>query len=318
MDLSLSDEQQQIADSATTFLQEASAMPSVRAVSESASGLDDALWRGIAELGWCGVHLPESAGGLGLGLVELVLLQEQLGRRLACVPFFDSVALAATVLRELPGSALAQEWLELLASGEKIGALAWPVSPVAAARARARRTDTGWTLDGDWPQVGSAALADALLLPAQGESGESLLFAVPADATGLQVQPLTTLDTTRRMAQVECQAVNLPVENCIGQGAPLGAVLARTLQLGAIALAAEQVGVAQQCLDLTLAYAAQRVQFDRPIAGFQAVKHRCAQMLVALESARSAVYGAACIADTAPDAATLLLHAAQALVAATE
>ena len=293
-------------------------MPAVRAASESASGLDDALWRGIAELGWCGVHLPESAGGLGLGLVELVLLQEQLGRRLACVPFFDSVALAATVLRELPGSALAQEWLELLASGEKIGALAWPVSPVAAARARARRTDTGWTLDGDWSQVGSAALADALLLPAQGESGESLLFAVPADATGLQVQPLTTLDTTRRMAQVECRAVNLPVENCIGQGAPLGAVLARTLQLGAIALAAEQVGVAQQCLDLTLAYAAQRVQFDRPIAGFQAVKHRCAQMLVALESARSAVYGAACIADTAPDAATLLVHAAQALVAATE
>ena len=321
MDLSLSDEQQQIADSATTFLQEASAMPAVRAASESASGLDDALWRGIAELGWCGVHLPESAGGLGLGLVELVLLQEQLGRRLACVPFFDSVALAATVLRELPDSALAQQWLELLAMGEKKAALdlsAGAVSLVAAGRARARRTDTGWTLDGNWPQVGSAVMADMLLLSAQGESGESLLFVVPADASGLQVQPLTTLDTTRRMAQVQCQAVALPADHCIGQGAPLDAVLARTLQLGAIALAAEQVGVAQQCLDLTLDYAAQRVQFDRPIAGFQAVKHRCAQMLVALESARSAVYGAACIADTAPDAVTLLFHAAQARVAATE
>ena len=318
MDLSLSDEQQQIADSAATFLQEASAMPAVRAASESASGLDTELWRGMAELGWCGVHLPESAGGLGLGLVELVLLQEQLGRQLACVPFFDSVALAATVLRELPGSALAQDWLESLATGEKRAALALTADPVAASSARARRTDTGWTLDGDWPQVGSAALADVLLLPAQGESGESLLFAVPADATGLKVLPLTTMDTTRRLAQVQCRGASLPTDHCISQGASLDAVLARTLQLGAIALAAEQVGVAQQCLELTLAYAAQRVQFDKPIAGFQAVKHRCAQMLVALESARSAVYGAACIADTAPDAATLLFHAAQARVAATE
>ena len=320
MNFSLDPEQQLITETASRFLAGASDSRSMRAASESADGIDRGLWRGIAELGWCGVHLPESVGGLGLGQVELVLLQEQLGRRLACVPFFDSVALAATVLRELPDSPLAQEWLEPLASGQKRAALALSVeaaSPVAASRAHAQRTDTGWTLDGDWPQVGSAAMADVLLLPAQGEAGESLLLVVPVNTAGVQVQPLTTLDATRRMAQVQCRAVTLPAENCIGQGKPLDAVLARTLQLGAIALAAEQVGVAQQCLDLTLAYAAQRSQFDRPIAGFQAVKHRCAQMLVALESARSAVYGAACIADTAPDSATLQFHAAQARVAAT-
>ena len=321
MDLSLSEEQQQIVDSATTFLQQASAMPAVRAASESASGMDPALWSGMAELGWCGVHLPEEAGGLGLGLVELALLQEQLGRRLACVPFFDSVALAATALRELPDSALARQWLEPLATGDKKAALAWAPeadSPANAALASARRTDSGWTLDGHWPQVGSAALADLLLLPAHSETGETLLFAVPATAAGLQVLPLTTFDTTRRRAAVQCTAVELPADHCLGQGTPLDAVLARVRQLGAIALAAEQVGVAQQCLDLTLDYTAQRVQFDRPIAGFQAVKHRCAQMLVALEGARSAVYGAACIADTSPDAAALLFHAAQARVAATE
>lgn len=317
MDLSLSEEQQQIADSAATFLQEASAMPTVRTVSESASGLDDTLWHGMAELGWCGVHLPEEAGGLGLGLVELVLLQEQLGRRLACVPFLDSAALAATALRELPDSALAQQWLQALASGAKKAALALSAEAVLP-KARAWRSDSGWTLDGAWPQVGSAALADVLLLPAQGEAGESLLLLVPANTAGVEINPLTTLDATRRMAAVQCSAVDLPFENCIGQGAPLDAVLARTLQWGAIALAAEQVGVAQQCLDLTLVYASQRVQFDRPIAGFQAVKHRCAQMLVAIEGARSAVYGAACMADTAPDASTLLFHAAQARVAATE
>lgn len=317
MDLSLSDEQQQIADSAAIFLQEASAMAAVRACSESASGIDSALWRGMAELGWCGVHLPEEAGGLGLGLVELVLLQEQLGRRLACVPFFDSVVLAATALRELSQSALAQQWLESLASGEKKAVLALNAEPVGPV-ARARRSDSGWTLDGTWPQVGSGAMADVLLLPAQSEAGDNLLLLVPANAAGVQVQSLTTLDATRRMAAVQCTAVALPADHCIGQGALLDAALARTLQWGAIALAAEQVGAAQQCLDLTLVYASQRVQFDRPIAGFQAVKHRCAQMLVALEGARSAVYGAACMADTVPDAATLLLYAAQARVAATE
>lgn len=321
MDLSLSEEQQQIVDSAAAFLQEASAMPAVRAASATASGFDSALWSGMAELGWCGVHLPEEAGGLGLGLVELALLQEQLGRHLACAPFFDSVALAATALRELPGNALAQHWLAQLASGEQKAALALPAeagSLVAAAPARAQRTGTGWTLDGRWPQVGSAALADVLLLSAQDETGATVLLAVPAAAEGLQVQPLATLDATRRMAAVQCSAVQLPAEACLGQGAPIDAVLRRVRQLGAIALAAEQVGAAQQCLDLTLQYAAQRSQFDRPIAAFQAVKHRCAQMLVAVESARSAVYGAACMADAAPDAATLLLHAAQARVAATE
>lgn len=317
MDLSLSDEQQQIVDSAAIFLQEASTSAAVRAASETAEGIDTALWQGIAELGWCGVHLPEAANGLGLGVVELALLQEQLGRHLACVPFFDSVALAATALRQLPGSALAQLWLESLASGEKKAALALTAEPLTSA-ARAQRTATGWTLDGTWPQVGSAAMADVLLLAAQDDAGQTVLLLVPADTPGLQVTALTTLDTTRRMAAVQCNAAALPAENCIAQGAALDAVLARTLQIGAIALAAEQVGAAQQCLDLTLAFAAQRVQFDRAIASFQAVKHRCAQMLVALESARSAVYGAACMADTAPDAATLLFYAAQARVAATE
>ncbi len=321
MDLSLSDEQQQIADSAAIFLAEASAMPAVRATSQSASGLDSALWRGMAELGWCGVHLPESAGGLGLGLVELVLLQEQLGRRLACGPFFDSVALAATALRELPGSALAQQWLERLAAGEAIGTLALLADRAGTRGAIATPkapADAGWALQGDWPQVGSAALADVLLLPARTASGESLLFVVPADTPGLHVQPLTTLDATRRMAAVQASGVTLPAPCCIGRGSSLDSLLARVQQLAAIALAAEQVGVAQQCLDLTLDYAAQRSQFDRTIASFQAVKHRCAQMLVAVESARSAVYGAACMADTAPDAAILLLQAAQARVAATE
>lgn len=319
MDLSFSEEQQHIADSADDFLSQACTMASVRRVGESQPGLDAELWRGVAELGWCGVHLPESVDGLGLGLVELVLLQEQLGRRLACVPFFDSVALASTALLACEPNPVAQQWLKRLASGQAMGAMALPdpqSGPLTSPRAEA--TPSGWLLNGEWTQVGSAAMADGLLLSAHTPSGEPVLLLVPADAPGLVVQPQTPLDATRRAATVRCQGVALSGDHAIAQGAGLDALLPRVRAWGAIALAGEQLGVAQQCLDMTLAYVAQRNQFDRAIASFQAVKHRCAQMLVALESARSAVYSAACEADTSPPAAALLRHAAQARVAATE
>lgn len=320
MDLRLSDEQQLIVDSAAAFLAEHSAMPAVRAVCDGGAGLDRSLWEGLAALGWCGVHLPEAQGGLGLGLVELVLLQEQLGRHLACVPFFDSVALAATCLREL---AEASHWPPLLASGAVIAGLALPaegqVLPVATPAA------TGWRLDGRWPLVGSGAQATLLLLPARGPAGELLLFAVETETetaarqgpAGLRVQALSTLDATRGAAHVHADGLCLAAAACIARGPALLGALERTRCLAAIALAAEQVGVAEQCLQLTLAYTAGRIQFDRPVAAFQAVKHRCAEMAVKLEGARSAVYSAACMADTGLDAAALLFHAAQARVEAT-
>jgi len=335
MELVLSEEQQHIADSAAVFLAKASAMPGVRTISQSAEGWDPKLWQDMAELGWCGVSVPESAGGLGLGQVERVLLQEQLGRRLACVPFFDSAVLAASALAAFDKHPVALAWSQRLASGEAIMSLALPEvsfhqsipqaasshvsgAPPAPIARPASGERQGWTLEGEWPQVGSAAMAHGLLLPAQTESGETLLLLVPTDAPGLQVHALQTLDGTRRMARVQAQAVVLDDSACMARGNWVHDVLRRVRCQGAIALAAEQVGVAQQCLDLTLAYTGQRHQFDRPVAGFQAVKHRCAQMLVALESARSAVYGAACMADTHPDSAVLMFYAAQARVAATE
>lgn len=318
MDLSLSDEQQHILDSAADFLSKASAMSAVRTASESDSGIDRELWSRIAELGWCGVHLPEDVGGLGLGCVELVLLQEQLGRHLACVPFFESVAMAATALRELPQSLLSQDWLAQLVSGQAMASLAWPGQAAQVDLPQCVQADGGWVLTGHWPQVGAAATADMLLLPAQGADGVLRLWLLPANAPGVQLLQLVTLDATRPAAHVVCQGVALPSTHCLAEGAVLVAVLERIRQLGAVALAGEQVGMAQQCLDLTLDYAMQRHQFDRPIASFQAVKHRCAQMLVALEGARSAVYGAAAMADATSDPDSLLFHAAQARVAATE
>ena len=331
MELVLSEEQQHIADSAEIFLAKASAMPSVRAISQGADGLDLKLWQAMAELGWCGVAVPDSTGGLGLGQIERVLLQEQLGRRLSCVPFFDSAVLAADALHGVAHHPMAWLWLERLASGQAILTLALPEVSLPGVRAPSDARPhveplakplggdpSRWTLTGEWPWVGSAAMAHAMLLPAQTESGESLLWLVPADTPGLQVQALQTLDATRRVACVTAHALTLDDSACVGRGPLVDELMRRVRCQGAIALAAEQVGVAQQCLDLTLAYTLQRHQFDKPLASFQAVKHRCAQMLVALESARSAVYGAACMADTQPDLPALLFYAAQARVSATQ
>lgn len=307
MDLALSEEQRLIAEAAADFLAEACDSRAMRAAAGSSDGFDRTLWQRIAEQGWCGVQAPESDGGLDRGWVELVLLQEQLGRRLACVPYFDSVALSATLLRA--AGELGRALLTAVVCGESV-----VTTPLDVRSGKARRqADAGWRLDGVWPQVGSASWADHLLLSALDESGQSVLLAVPA--TSLRIQPLRSIDATRRSADVHADGVLLPAAACLLHGAELQRARDRSRDLGALALAAEQLGVAQQCLDLTLAYTAQRVQFGRTIAHFQAVKHRCARMLVAIEAARSATYGAAAVADTAADAATLTFHAAQALCA---
>jgi len=317
MDLTPTDEQRQIAQSAEAFLADASGMAAVRRVSESGDGFDRALWRGIAGLGWCGVRLPDAVGGLDAGWVALALLQEQLGRHLACVPFLDSVALATTLLQQCGPACVGGETWRALAHGSLTLACALP-EPGAALEGRALHADGGLLLTGRWPRVGSARFADSLLLPALDAAGATLLLLVPAGTPGLHVTPLPPMDRTRCMADVQAEGLRLDAAACLAKGAIVDMGLRRTRCLAAIALAAEQVGVAQATFDRTLAYTLGREQFGRSIAQFQAIKHRCAQMLVALETARSAAYGAACMADTGPDNATLLLHAAQARDAATE
>ncbi|MBS0469408.1 MAG: acyl-CoA/acyl-ACP dehydrogenase [Proteobacteria bacterium] len=309
-----------IVDSAAEFLAERSSSEQVRKVSAVPGGWDTALWQGLAELGWCGIHSPDAQGGLGLGVVELALLQEQLGRRLACVPYFDSVALAASALRQLTGHGAADAALQALCSGEQRFALALPnpTTPQAIAATVQLQADGGWLLQGRWDQVGSAALAQQLLLPAQLSDGSWALFLVSADAPGLSISAKPAVDATRLHGRVAAQQVKLAATQCLTLGDSAASVLAQTRCIATIALAAEQVGVAQQALDLTLAYTLERQQFEKPIASFQGVKHRCAQMLVAVETARSAVYGAACLSDTAPGAASLVRAAAHAISEATE
>lgn len=310
MDLALTEDQKLIAEAAADYLAEACDSAAMRRAAESDDGFDRRLWQGMVEQGWCGIQAPESGNGMGLGWVELALLQEQLGRRLACVPYFDSVVLAATLLRAVggPGAALLAE----VAGGKCVATVA---DDPSSAQVRPQAAD-GWLLDGHWPQLSVAGWADQLLVVARDPDGQLMLLAVPA--TSLEIRPLRTVDATQRSASVRATAVALPAEACLSRGDELVAALQRVRDLGAVALAAEQVGVAQQCLDLTLAYIGQRMQFGRSIASFQAVKHRCAKMLVAIEVARSAVYGAATLADGGADAAILAFHAAQALTEAVE
>ncbi|MCA8273916.1 acyl-CoA/acyl-ACP dehydrogenase [Burkholderia sp. AU30280] len=331
MDLALTDEQAMIRDAAADVLAQRSASADVRRALAQSAGRDDALWAALAgELGWNALALPEAAGGLGLGAVEQTVLMEQLGRRVACVPYFSTACLAATALAGCD-TPLATGWLAKIAEGACSATLAlpfdWPFGEPSGARvgrpcggpdanafgasfgdsfdepasARplpfiAEETAAGFALSGVAAHVLDGARADLLLVPARiANEGRSVgLFAIDvATASGLNVTPLGTLDATRPIARIVLDEARVSRDTLLACGKTAAQLLERTAWFAALALAAEQLGGAQQCLDLTLDYTSQRVQFGRAIASFQAVKHRCAQMMVLIEAARSAVLGAA-------------------------
>ncbi|AFQ50479.1 acyl-CoA dehydrogenase family protein [Burkholderia cepacia] len=299
MDLALTDEQAMIRDAAADVLAERSASADVRRALEQSAGRDDALWAALAgELGWNALSLPEAAGGMGLGALEQTLLMEQLGRRVACVPYFSTACLAATALAGCDTPA-ATGWLAKIAEGACSATLALPFElPAGAGQLPvvAEEAAGGYAVSGTIEQVIDGARADLLLIPARiANEGQAIgLFAIDvATAAGLSVAPLDTLDATRPIARVVLDETRVSRDALFAGGAVAAQVLERAGWFAALALAAEQLGGAQQCLDLTLDYTGQRVQFGRTIASFQAVKHRCAQMMVLIESARSAVLGAA-------------------------
>jgi alkylation response protein AidB-like acyl-CoA dehydrogenase len=290
MDLRLTEEQRQIAHSVGELLANASDSAQMRRAALEGDGFDAALWTQLAELGACGIHLPAEQGGLGLGVTELVLVAEEFGRRLACVPWLESAVIAGTTIASLGDEPVAGRWLPPLASGEWI--VAQDIGLLATAPLAVQRDGAGWRLDGILPAVPAAMAAKWLLLPVRDESGP-LLLAVGLDAQVATRRPLANHDATRPLAEVNLQKVHVAEGDCLARGPAVERALARSRRLAAVVLAAEQVGVAQQCLDLSVAHLAQRVQFGKPLATFQALKHRCAEMMVAVELARSAVLGAA-------------------------
>jgi alkylation response protein AidB-like acyl-CoA dehydrogenase len=305
MNFAFTPEQQELRETARAFLAAACKPDAVRTAMESSLGYDEKLWGQLAsELGWTAVVIPESCGGLGLSWVELVALQEVIGEALAPSPFFASVCLAANAVLAAGDAAQQTALLPEIAEGRTRATLAfaresgrWDADAISVTW---ERSGDGYVLRGELRHVVDGASADLILLAARapsshGEAGVSL-FAVPADATGLAREALPTLDPTRRLAALHLGGVRVPASARLGAEGGAWPALDRALQRAAVALAAEQLGGAQRALDLSVAYAKQRVQFGRPIGSFQALKHTLADVMVAVEAARSAVYYAGCVA----------------------
>jgi len=327
MEFALSEEQLMIRDSAERFLAQASDSQAVRAAMAREDDYDPELWRRIGqELYWPALLVPEACGGMGLGFVELALLLEQCGRYLLGSPLFATSCLATPALLLAENAQLREHWLGAIAAGEVRATLAFSADggmDATSVQATVRREAGGHVLNGGYALVLDGALADLLIVAARtpdscGEAGISL-FALPAGTPGVVRRALPTLDQTRRLARVELHDVHLDDRCLLGHGWPL---LRDVLDLAAIGLAAEQTGAAQQSLDLTLTYIGERRQFNRSIASFQAIKHRCADMMLQVECARSAAWYAACIAaerlagtagsELEMAAATAKIHASEA------
>ncbi len=315
MDFGFSQEQELLRQTARSFLEKECPTSFVRRMMDDPAGTTPELWRKLAELGWLGLIYPEAWGGSGLGLVDLTVVLEEMGRAVMPGPFFSTVLLGGAAILAAGSDAQRAAWLPRIAAGEARATLAlleesarWDAGGVGLAARPAR--GGGFVLSGTKLFVPDGHTADVLVVaartarPARDDPEHGVtLFLVPADARGVTATALPTMDQTRKLAEVTLTRV------AVGPDAVLGAVhrgwpvLARLLDRAAVALCAEMCGGAQQVLDLCTAYAKVRVAFGRPIGAYQAIKHRCADMLVAIENAKSITYYAAWAADRdAPDA----------------
>lgn len=291
MSFTFTEEQVELRRTVRGFFEKTSPEPAVRRLMESSAGFDADVWQQMtAQLGLPQLAVPEEFGGAGYTFVELGLVLEEMGRALVCAPFFATVVLAANVLLHSGDDQAKKEYLPALVTGEKTATLAFTEEAgrwdEAGVTMRATHTASGWTLTGEKTFVLDGHTVDVIFVAARTEAGISI-FAVDGAAPGLTRSAMETLDLTRKQARLDFATVPARLIGAEGGGGP---VLARVLDLAAVGLAAEAVGGAQRCLDMSVDYAKLRVQFGRPIGSFQAIKHKCADMLLEVESARSAAY----------------------------
>jgi alkylation response protein AidB-like acyl-CoA dehydrogenase len=303
MNLGISAEQRELRNSVRRFLAERAPLTRVRELMETADGIDPDVWRQAStQLGLPGIAVPEEYGGAGFSFAEQAIVLEELGAALFTGPYLASAVLAATALLASDDEEARKDLLPGIAAGETVATLAFTEDggswDPASIRLAATPGDIGWRLDGHKSFVLDGHTADLILaVAAAGTDGKLSLFAVDAvdaGAIGLTRHALPTLDQTRKLARL---AFDGTPARLVGEPGAARAVLDRTLDVAAIALAAEQLGGAQRALDMAVAYAKVRQQFGRPIGSFQAIKHRCADLLLEVESLRSAVgYAAAAVA----------------------
>jgi alkylation response protein AidB-like acyl-CoA dehydrogenase len=304
MNFGFNEEQDLLRSTARKFFENECPSEMVRKLMDTSEGMTPALWGKLGEQGWLGLILPEAYDGMALGLVDLVVLMEEMGRAVVPGPYFSAVLLGGLAILEAGSDVQKKEWLPAIASGDKRVTLAW-MEPSATLGAEgvtlpAVKKGASFTLSGTKLFVPDAHTADAIVVAARtkGKSEDGVsLFLVPRGARGLEINLLPTMDQTRKLCEVTLKDV------VVGGDALLGAVgagfapLGRVLDRATVALCAEMCGGAQKVLDMTVEYAKIRQAFGRPIGSYQGVKHRAADMLVDVENSKSITYYAAWALD---------------------
>jgi alkylation response protein AidB-like acyl-CoA dehydrogenase len=308
----LTETQRTIKKSAKDFFSKECPISEVRRMMETESAIDGALWKKLAEQGWTGIIFPEQYGGFGLGLVDMAVALEEMGRALVPGPFLSTVLLAGSTLEKAGSEEQKHKYLAPICRGHAKSTLALLEKSVfwdpGAVTMEAQVADRDYRLTGEKFFVRDAGIADFLIVAAK-LAGEPALFLVDGNAAGLRKVPTPGMDLTRRLHRLTFE--DTPGD-LLAAGERARQALEGALDIAAVAISAEMVGGMQRLVDLTVEYAKTRKQFGRPIGSFQAVQHMCADMLVLLEGARSAAYYAAWALnenDPAADAAVSVAKA---------
>ena len=322
MNFGFNEEQELLRNTARKFFENECPSDTVRKLMETPDGISAELWKKLAEQGWLGLIFPEPYDGMALGLVDLVVLMEEMGRAVAPGPYFSTVLLGGLAILEAGSDAQKKEWLPRIAAGDKRVALAWmepsaQLGPAGVTLTAAEKGGT-YTLSGTKLFVHDAHTADALVVaartrPGAGPDGVSL-FLLPKGTKGLAVTLLPTMDQTRKLCEVACSDVTVGADALLGAAGAGWTPLSRVLDRATVALCAEMCGGAQKVLDMTVEYAKIRQAFGRPIGSYQGVKHRAADMLVDVENSKSITYYAAWALDENSPEAPLAVSMAKAYV----
>jgi alkylation response protein AidB-like acyl-CoA dehydrogenase len=311
MDFGFSEEQEMLRQAARDFLAKECDIAYVRRMMDDDRGYSDAVWRQMAELGWMGLILPEEHGGSGLTFIDLVVVLEEMGRLVTPGPFFSTVVQGAIALLEGGSPAQRQQFLPQIASGKLVATVAqlepsgrWDADGITLA---ATKDGGGHRLSGTKLFVPDGHTADLLIVAGRvpGSTGTDGigLFLVDRKAPGVKTTLLKTMDQTRKLAEITFEGVSVPADRVLGGVGDGWRLLERIVDRGKVGLCAEMCGGAQRVLDMSVEYAKVREQFGRPIGSFQAIQHKCANMLVEVESSKSITYYAGwAVANDVPDA----------------
>jgi alkylation response protein AidB-like acyl-CoA dehydrogenase len=306
MDIGFTEEQDLLRDTARKFLDSECPTTFVRQMMATETACSPEFWARLAENGWLGITYPEADGGSGLGLTDLVVLMEEMGRAVMPGPYLATVLLGGGAIAEAGSAAQRREYLPPIAEGNLKATLAvtepnarWDAAGIMMP---GREAGDGFVLSGNKMFVPDADIADVIVVAARTRDGSTMedgisLFAVPKTASGLNVKLLPAIDETRKQCEVAFDNVRLPASALLGELHQGWTPLSLVCDKAAVALAAEICGAAQRVLDITVDYAKLRVAFGKPIGSYQGVKHKCADMLIEIENAKSLTYYAAWALD---------------------